>query len=502
MPKIYGLVNYNINKPIAEDLRRFTYNISSSIKSKSVLFHYNPQGVFIELTEEREITVPHSIIYKNIKYTFIFDGSLDNSNELFSSISEELGFAPTDKENHGALAVWAYILWGGFSPQRLYGKFVYAIYSEPIFYNNTYSPRVFIARDRLGIIPLYFSYINNSIVFSSSASRILKDKRASPKLDKLGLWQILFLNGYTVEGNTVYKDIFELQPGCCAYIDCRHDGSRTLMQKRYLILKNPKFNIDPYITKEPLSNDFNFIEETAFVPDNISLEDLDSCIEICEAPYFSLNYNKFKTLSGTKNKNRIFSNIGADSFDFSEKNYIKSFFPWIRDPYENTEPLKSGIIYPEEGFNWLSNVFLQAKAGFEFDEDENTQMKRIRMCLYYFYNLPNKLKYHEKIANFFSLKINYPYADYNLFEKYYYNLENISENNKEVINVKIKNSEFDNLLKSKLKEIISNPEFRINYLLNADKVLTLLETCENTKQIEFIYILHAWLEKFNVEFDF
>lgn len=502
MPKIYGLVNYKPTGKTSEDFNGFSYNVKLNSKQKLLFSHYNNHGAFVGLSGDQEKIAPYTIIYKNIKYTFIFDGKIQNSKELLKLIRDELGFFPVNQDDYGALAAWAYILWGGFSPIRLSGKFAYAIYSESVFKNSVYSPKLFIARDRLGIKPLYFSYENNDrIIFSSSAASIISYKDKAAKIDKFGLWQILFLNGYSIDGRTVFKDIYELQPGCCAYIDCRSDGSYMVMQKRYFYIKHPKYSNNAHELKEDLINKCDYIEENLSVKSHNILEDIQKCVKIAEVPYFHLNFLNLKNLHDNNFKGKIYSCIGKESFDFSNRNHIKSFFPWIHDPYENIEVLKRELSCAHEGFNWLYEVFIKYKQIFTFDENNVARENRIKMCLNYFINIPNQIKYTEKMADYFNLQIDYPYADANVFEYYYGNLENVCALNIKKNSSNIKNSEFEKILKLELKDIISNSEYRINYLLDKNKCLSKINAFEEDNQLQMIYLIHTWLETFNVDFD-
>ncbi len=501
MSSICGLVGYNNNITYTEDLINISYNNDLNNNRRLTFTHHNKHGVFIGLSGKQANKYPCSIIYKNIKYTFVFDGILYNGAELIKTIKDELGYLPVEKNDFGGIAAWSYILWGGFSPQKLCGKFIYAIYSEAIFDNSVYSPKLFLARDKLGIKPLYFTTVNNDeIIFSSSLKSILSHKKISAKLDKYGLWQILFLGGETIDGKTLFGDIYELQPGFCAYIDCRRDGTHMIMQKRYFILKHPQLVKNTDCTLNNLCIEQKYIEDLKIDTENINLDDLNDCVRITEAPYYVYNYQKIKLLS-ENGEDSIFSKIGSDAFNFYDESYIKSFFPWISDPYRNIEFFRREGVFACEGFNWLFEIFNGAKGAFTFDEDKNISQNRIKMCMYYFYNTPNQLKYNEKVSDYYSLNVNYIFSNNNTFEFYYYNPEQLSTQkcNPHFIKKPKINSGLENSLKCNLKEIISNPEYKINCLLDKDRVTSLLDTPDSTASLQFLYLLHTWLEEFNVE---
>ena len=498
MPKICGLVNYKPSSIIVESFNGLACCDQSQDKKRIVFSHLNTNGTFIGLSCQKDNITPYTIIYNNIKYTFVFDGELENSKELLLSIKEELGYSPAKENDYGAIATWAYILWGGFSPQKLLGRFAYAIYSEAVFPSAVYSPKVFLARDRLGVKPLYFSYKNNdTILFSSSAASIIDCMSECPKLDRYGLWQILFMNSYSIEGKSAFKNIYELQPGSCAFVDCRADGSFLVMQKRYFTLKHPKFYGNCIDLSLPCNTDF-IEDENGY---SKSIENLEECVEITEAPYFVDNFSHLKKNSTFTYKKKTCSRIGSDVFEISDKNYIKSFFPWIADPYKNIEVFKREVAMANEGFNWLHEIFLKEREQFKFDEDIATSELRIKMCLNYFYDLPNQLKFNEKICDRFGLNISYPFTDLKIFEHFYSKMPNVFRSERIYKQNTNKNSEFENELRDKLKKIFSNSEYRINYLIDRNKAENTLITESETDTLEMIYLIHIWLEKFNVEID-
>ncbi len=501
MSSICGLISYNKKNFVIEDLIRLTHGNKLNSDERYLYTHNNKCGTFIGLAGQRRENSPNTIIYKGIRYTFVFDGVLHNTNELLQSIKGELGYLPIENGDFASMAAWAYILWGGFSPQKLFGKFVYVIYSEGIFDNSIYTPKLFLARDRSGIRPLYFTQKNqDEIIFSSNIRSILSHKRVDAVLDKYGLWQMSYLSGRAIPGKTLFKDIYELTPGACAYIDCRADGLRAVMQKTYFRLKPPSAHIiEPARLNKPMES-IDFLEDTSEPQSAPAISDLDKCVEICEMPCFIPSFNILKSISNQANDTLIYSRIGADAFDFRQKGHIKSFFPWIYDPYEHIEYLNREAICACDGFNWLFDIFSQVKSACIFDENEEITEKRIKMCLGCYLNTPSELTLNEKIADFYSVNIEYPYASSEFFENVYYNLDNFNfgaQSNKANSHSE-KNSELDRELKDSMKEILSNSEYEINNLVDKERVYKLICADDSSKSLQFLYLVHAWLEEFGV----
>ena len=212
MSDICGIVDCNNQLSSREYLVKLSMNYGESLK-----FTYskaNTYDTFIGISANSVNKSIDNVIYRGVKYTCMFCGELYNVKELSEKIKSELGYDPMEVKSFGVIATWCYILWGGFSPKMLNGKFAYCIYSEGIFKTSPHTPRIFLARDRFGIIPIYYYQPSNSyFMFSTSIKGILRAKKEKSYIDKKGLWQIFYLDGKSLPGLTHVKDIFELNAG-------------------------------------------------------------------------------------------------------------------------------------------------------------------------------------------------------------------------------------------------------------------------------------------------
>ncbi len=87
----------------------------------------------------------------------------------------------------------------------LNGQFAFAIW-------NTKNRELFLARDRVGIVPLFYKIENDRLIFASEIKAILEVSEAHNKFDPIGLDQI-FTFWTNLPGRTAFKDINELTPG-------------------------------------------------------------------------------------------------------------------------------------------------------------------------------------------------------------------------------------------------------------------------------------------------
>jgi asparagine synthase (glutamine-hydrolysing) len=87
----------------------------------------------------------------------------------------------------------------------LNGQFVFAIW-------NSDNREIFIARDRIGIRPLHYTFYNNQFIFGSEIKSIFSFDHIPRKIDPLMLDQV-FTFWTTLPGKTIFENIFELPPG-------------------------------------------------------------------------------------------------------------------------------------------------------------------------------------------------------------------------------------------------------------------------------------------------
>lgn len=88
---------------------------------------------------------------------------------------------------------------------RLVGMFAFAIWD--VKFN-----KLIVARDRVGIKPLYFKFRNEELSFCSEVKPLVTSGLASNKIDKTSLFEY-FLTGSIPEPNTYFEDIKSLNPG-------------------------------------------------------------------------------------------------------------------------------------------------------------------------------------------------------------------------------------------------------------------------------------------------
>lgn len=153
------------------------------------------------------------------RYIISYNGELYNSDELRSQLLT-LGHH-FDSHSDTEVVLHAYAQWQEHALERMNGIFAFAILEEN-------RGRVFLARDRIGVKPLFYMQHDRGFLFASEMKTILAYPGVEAKLDAEGAAQILLLGPGRMPGSGVFQHMHELEPGCMAYYE---QGS--LRVKRY-----------------------------------------------------------------------------------------------------------------------------------------------------------------------------------------------------------------------------------------------------------------------------
>ena len=133
----------------------------------------------------------------------VFNGEIYNFPELKKEL-EEKGhrfYTKTDTE----ILVHLYEEMGKKCLERLNGMFAFAIWDEKL-------RKLFLARDRIGIKPLYYAYSGNKLAFASEPKALLQLPWVEGGVDPQGLSHYLSYD-FIPAPYCIYKDIRKLPPG-------------------------------------------------------------------------------------------------------------------------------------------------------------------------------------------------------------------------------------------------------------------------------------------------
>lgn len=138
------------------------------------------------------------------RFTIIYNGELYNIPELRAQL-KSLGYE-IQTNSDTELIPLAYAHWGTDAPKHLNGIFAFAVWDEV-------KEELFLARDRLGVKPLFYAQIGSSFLFGSEIKSILAHDNMSAEIDEIGMNEILMLGPARTPGIGVFRGIQELKPG-------------------------------------------------------------------------------------------------------------------------------------------------------------------------------------------------------------------------------------------------------------------------------------------------
>lgn len=142
---------------------------------------------------------------RNNTYVLLYNGELYNTDdirrELISLGHTFEGWSDTE------VLLTSYIAWGKNCLEKFNGIFALAIWDEQ-------KHQVFLARDRIGVKPLFYSRCGSSFLFASEIKALLAHPLVSPTVDREGLAEIFAMGPARTPGHGVFTQISELKPGC------------------------------------------------------------------------------------------------------------------------------------------------------------------------------------------------------------------------------------------------------------------------------------------------
>src|ERR687886_2822921 len=137
--------------------------------------------------------------------------------------------------------VHGYEEWGAALANRLNGQFAFAIYDRR-------NESVFLARDRFGVRPLFYSLRGGTLHFASEVKALFASGEVPATPDPVGLDEV-FTFWAARAPRTPFLGVWSLEPGTCALW---RDGR--LRVARYYDLRYPEMHVEPAHALETLDD--------------------------------------------------------------------------------------------------------------------------------------------------------------------------------------------------------------------------------------------------------
>ncbi len=153
---------------------------------------------------------PMTAIREGKECTIAYNGELYNAGELRSDLESRGYTFYTDCDTEVVLN--AYLCYGEECPEKLNGIFAFAI-------DDGIKERTFLCRDRFGVKPLFYTFKNSRLAFSSEIKGLFEFPGVNPVIGREGLCEIFGLGPARTPGHGVFEGISELRPGHFAIYD-------------------------------------------------------------------------------------------------------------------------------------------------------------------------------------------------------------------------------------------------------------------------------------------
>ena len=150
------------------------------------------------------------MVDQELGLSLVFNGTIYNFPELRREL-QQAGyhfFSSGDSE----VIIKAFHAWGEACVERFHGMFAFAIWDQQ-------QKRLFLARDRLGIKPLYYTVDRNRFRFASNTQALLSGGGVDTDIDPVSLHYQFTLHAVVPAPNTILKGVRKLAPGHSLTVD-------------------------------------------------------------------------------------------------------------------------------------------------------------------------------------------------------------------------------------------------------------------------------------------
>ena len=161
------------------------------------------------------------------KLQIVFNGEIFNYEELKKDLIKKGHSFKSNSDTE--VLINGYYEYGKNILNKINGQFAFAIYDK-------IQNKLFLARDQLGINPLYYYWDKKKFIFASEIKAII------PAVDKLRFDQEqltnYFVYGYTNSSNSIFKNIYKLNPG--SYMEFNLDKNKFKINRYFEFKYNYK----------------------------------------------------------------------------------------------------------------------------------------------------------------------------------------------------------------------------------------------------------------------
>lgn len=150
------------------------------------------------------------MVDRELGLSLVFNGAIYNHPELRAEL-EGIGYC-FQSEGDTEVVLKAYHAWGAQCLERFKGMFALVIWERD-------SGRLFVARDRLGIKPLYYSHDERRFRFASSLPALLKGGDIDTAIDPVALNHYFSFHAVVPPPHTIVQGVRKVRPGHYMWVE-------------------------------------------------------------------------------------------------------------------------------------------------------------------------------------------------------------------------------------------------------------------------------------------
>jgi asparagine synthase (glutamine-hydrolysing) len=151
---------------------------------------------------------PMALQWAGETYIVVYNGELYNTDEIRHDLTS-LGHEFTSHSDTEVL-LHAYAQWGQDSVDHFNGIFAFGVYEAR-------AGRLFLARDRIGVKPLFYARAGEAFLFSSEIKTLLTYPGVEARLNPEGVCEVMLLGPGRTPGCGVFEGVSEVRPGWRGY---------------------------------------------------------------------------------------------------------------------------------------------------------------------------------------------------------------------------------------------------------------------------------------------
>lgn len=241
-------------------------------------------------------------------YTIVYNGELYNTQELRRELEQDFEF---ETSSDTEVVLKSYIRWGKECVDRFNGIFAFAVYDEA-------EHSAFLARDRIGVKPLFYYDTGDKLIFASELPVLLEHPDIPHEIDETGAAELILMAPGRTPGCGVIRGIKEIKPGWRGFY-----SERGLKLEEYWRLR-------AYELDETFEQTAEHVRE--LVLDSIRRQ-LVSDVPVCTFLSGGLDSSLISSVAASemKKQGKLLSTFSVDYRD-NDKYFTKSHFQPNSDP--------------------------------------------------------------------------------------------------------------------------------------------------------------------------